>query len=866
MNRSMTNRNFVESRGSGRGGDGYRGGRGGDGYRGGRGGDGYRGGRGGDGYRGGRGGDGYRGGRGGDGYRGGRGGDGYRGGRGGDGYRGGRGGGGGRGQAMPISAPPGPFEARCNLFTMTLNTKVAKSMKLYSHRVEMAYENNRFKKIIEEIKRHTMTRWLVEEGGDFYSLYDGDALFISTKKFTDVLECGRNISMNIQFTNEIPVHDQQGNYSAEWIQALQLFVNTAAGDLGWNQLMRSRFFYDDSASWKSHCFDDPFDLWYGCRQHIMQYIDSHGVRKMALSRDVVGMMGCKKMTLMDFIMQATGCSISTRFNTVKQAKAFLTTNINKINAIIAKKRINILTTHLGNTRRHKVKCLSEFLADDTATRFPYLGRDLTVYEYFKSKYELQGVKSYDLLVNVGSNMKPTYLPVCVCTVPAQVFRNNSIAESEILKQAMVLTPAQRIHQTTEMIQKISLNDATPLHIKTSKDWTIVKGEVLPPPSMKYSKAVAVESGASWNLRGVSFLKPKGAFRCGFIYISPAASIKEDFLRQCQRYGLRPQVADEISLSQNYRGFGTDAFYSSKELTQACQKLFGKGSIDLAVIFIPLKYPQVVKDKLKSITDAFFTSQCICVQSVEQNRSPDKYWGNVLLKVNVKLNGRNVCLNPDLTNPCYKVFRDVIGTDNSTLVIGGDVTGAIKQFVASRKKQGIQKPPNRVIYVRDGVSESQMGAILSEEIPYLRAALAENSNKNSPPKLFVIVAVKRQGKRFFAKTSDVSPPAGFCVLNDLIDIGPYSNFFLQPHSGRIGCLIAPRYFVLVNEFDLSKMESALLMNAFCYLWSRATGAISIPAPVKCADVFASRMRGTLRKKLKIYIYLFFINNISFYISV
>ncbi|KAF8819322.1 argonaute AGO, partial [Cardiosporidium cionae] len=269
---------------------------------------------------------------------------------------------------------------------------------------------------------------------------------------------------------------------------------------------------------------------------------------------------------------------------------------------------------------------------------------------------------------------------------------------------------------------------------------------------------------------------------------------------------------------------------------------------------------------------------------------DSYWGNVSLKVNVKLNGRNATLHADSTNPCYKVFRQFVGCDNSTLVMGGDVTyfgnkrispslaclvgslddncnhydafcnpqppkqeiilefdGAIKQFLNSRKKLGIQKPPNRVIYLRDGVSESQMTAIVTEEVPYLRAALAKHC-KTRLPKLLVILVVKREGKRFFAKDVDASPPAGFCVLKDLQDPGPFKNFFLQPHSGRIGCLIAPRYFVLVDEIGISTLEAALLMNAFCFLWSRATGAISIPAPVKCADQFASRMRGTLKEAI------------------
>ena len=57
-------------------------------------------------------------------------------------------------------------------------------------------------------------------------------------------------------------------------------------------------------------------------------------------------------------------------------------------------------------------------------------------------------------------------------------------------------------------------------------------------------------------------------------------------------------------------------------------------------------------------------------------------------------------------------------------------------------------PERVIFYRDGVSESQFQAVLQEEIPFLRAAFQSLGDGSYNPTITYIVAQKRHNTRLF----------------------------------------------------------------------------------------------------------------------
>ena len=165
------------------------------------------------------------------------------------------------------------------------------------------------------------------------------------------------------------------------------------------------------------------------------------------------------------------------------------------------------------------------------------------------------------------------------------------------------------------------------------------------------------------------------------------------------------------------------------------------------------------------------------------------------KVNAKLGGINMLVSP-VTSPNAAPRSPTQLFSKATIIFGGDVSHAspgsqassiaalvgninrsCTQYVARLSAQANRKEmiddlksmareimieyfnsnggtsnpdsrPERVIFYRDGVSESQFQAVLQEEIPFLRAAFQSLGDGSYNPTITYIVAQKRHNTRLF----------------------------------------------------------------------------------------------------------------------
>lgn len=176
-------------------------------------------------------------------------------------------------------------------------------------------------------------------------------------------------------------------------------------------------------------------------------------------------------------------------------------------------------------------------------------------------------------------------------------------------------------------------------------------------------------------------------------------------------------------------------------------------------------------------------------------------------------------------------------------------------------------PTSMLFYRDGVSESQYGAVRNEEVPQLQKAfelahkvLHPGAPPTSPPfSLTLVVVGKRHNTRFYTMNDDntyqgkdsrnaivatrnVMP--GTVVDTDITH--PYQNdFYLQAHKAIKGTGRSAHYFVLKNQMRLTSDELQQVTHSLSYIYARATKGVSYCAPAYYADRLCDRGRAYMR---------------------
>lgn len=178
------------------------------------------------------------------------------------------------------------------------------------------------------------------------------------------------------------------------------------------------------------------------------------------------------------------------------------------------------------------------------------------------------------------------------------------------------------------------------------------------------------------------------------------------------------------------------------------------------------------------------------------------------------------------------------------------------------------PVNILIY-RDGVSEGQYLQVLKEELPRIFAACGkvyEQAGKESPS-ITLVVSVKRHATRFFPTSSAKMESSTNIEAGTVVDRGVTQarcwDFYLKSHAALQGTARPTHYVVLHDEIfrprhlkDPPKPVSAssavavgkspaddleAVTHQLCYLYGRATKAISICTPARYADIVCTRAR-------------------------
>jgi eukaryotic translation initiation factor 2C len=274
---------------------------------------------------------------------------------------------------------------------------------------------------------------------------------------------------------------------------------------------------------------------------------------------------------------------------------------------------------------------------------------------------------------------------------------------------------------------------------------------------------------------------------------------------------------------------------------------------------------------------------------------DQYFANVALKFNLKLGGRNQYLDNVKLGVIAEGKTMIVGIDvthpspgsasNAPSVAGivasvdqwlgqwpadlqiqqarQEMVSGLDSMLKSRlrlwanKNKGVL-PENILIY-RDGVSEGQYEIVLEQELPLLRKACKEtypaNDSQKGLPRMSIIIVGKRHNTRFYPTREEdadrSSNPQNGTVVDRGVTEARNWDFFLQAHTALQGTARPAHYFTVLDEIFRERKAQLPLQNAadaledlthnLCYLFGRATKAVSVCPPAYYADLVCERAR-------------------------
>lgn len=424
----------------------------------------------------------------------------------------------------------------------------------------------------------------------------------------------------------------------------------------------------------------------------------------------------------------------------------------------------------------------------------------------------------------------------------------------------------------------------------------VKGRVLPAPTVYYKndKSFTPFKG-SWNMQDIKFCKSGALQNWTFIFFPG---------REYERMSSE-QVMDLLSTFGGHlrrAGIAVEApkpgarILHPGNIQKEVKGLLDKyGKLDL-ILGIMSNTDSGIYNSIKQTCDVTYGVKNVNVQAskLTSDRGLDQYCANVGLKINLKLGGANQSLknmglfgdgktmlvgldvthpSPGSTDSAPSVAGIVASVDKDLAQWPADIVvqkrrdemvSDLDRLLQSRLRLWASRnkgafPENIVVY-RDGVSEGQYNLVIDKELPLLKQACktlypAKDTAKGLP-KMAVIIVGKRHNTRFYptnagdAEKSNNPQPG--TVVDRGISEGRSWDWYQQAHSCLQGTARPAHYFTVWDEIFHPKYPSNTngpgaadvlqeLTHKMCYLFGRATKAVSVCPPAYYADLVCTRAR-------------------------
>ncbi|KAJ3011116.1 hypothetical protein HKX48_007014 [Thoreauomyces humboldtii] len=559
----------------------------------------------------------------------------------------------------------------------------------------------------------------------------------------------------------------------------------------------------------------------------------------------------------------------------------------------ALKNIKVTTTHRGEGRRRwKISRITATTADRTFFTASEAagGGEESVSSYFQARYGITLRFEHFPCLVVGDPKKNIYLPMEVCRVVSgqRILRKLNEKQTADMIRFTCQPPHVRSNKVSNGFNLLLTQDNEYLqdfNVSIGREMATVNARILPTPTLSYhplSREVTIAPReGSWNLRDKRVAQGAVLHSWSVVVFGSEREIGtysvQKFLRElistCRDTGmdirqLQPPIRHanpmgnvEAILKAAYMDAGTAS--NSKP--------------ELILIMLPTTGVTLYAE-IKRIADTVIGIPTQCMQAKHITAAKKQYCANVCLKLNVKLGGMN----------CYLANKQLpFISDKPSIVFGADITHpapgdhnrpSIAAVVASVDAQcsryaaaiRIQKgrhecildltgaavellrtfyqfcgsKPHRILFYRDGVSESQFAPIARAEVAALRRACNQLEEGYNPQITFVIVQ-KRHHARFFPLKKADADKSGNVMPGTVVEAGithpSEFDFYLASHPGLQGTSKPTHYHVLHDENSFTSDGLQELTYRLCYLYCRATRAVSVVPPAYYAHLVAARAR-------------------------
>ncbi|CAB4400131.1 unnamed protein product [Rhizophagus irregularis] len=538
-----------------------------------------------------------------------------------------------------------------------------------------------------------------------------------------------------------------------------------------------------------------------------------------------------------------------------------------------------------NKRKFKIEKLTKTPASHTT--FDKDGSRIDVKTYFQNQFNKRLIYPFLPCVVVR---KTVYLPLEVCDVILQQ-RYIRKLDKNLTDEMMKFTRqnpnvrANKIHDGLNILNYKGNEYLKQFGMEVSKDMAVVNARILPTPTIQYhqsSREHRVQpNGGAWNLRDKKVANGATLSSWSVMVFSnykhlPDQAIKffvRELVNTCQDTGMNILDRDPPICRGNPIGNIEEslnkAYLNAKEKARVIKP-------QLILCILPNAGPELYAE-IKRISETAIGVATQCIQSIHMKNPKKQYCANVCLKMNVKLGGENSFLIPEhiqflIDDPTILMGADVThptatadDESPSYAALCGSMNVKASRYAASLRVQtggteiiidlenmvkeslkafyqtcGLK--PKKILFYRDGVSESQFMEVLECELTAIRAACRSLEASYKPNITFVVVQKRHHTRLFPIHGGDRT---GNCIPGTVVDMDithPFEfDFYLLSHAGLLGTSRPAHYRVLYDEngFDANRLQ--MLSYNLCYVYARCTRAVSLVPPVYYAHLAAARAK-------------------------
>ncbi|CAA3012853.1 argonaute 7 [Olea europaea subsp. europaea] len=564
----------------------------------------------------------------------------------------------------------------------------------------------------------------------------------------------------------------------------------------------------------------------------------------------------------------------------------------------ALKNIRIFVCHRETFQRYRVCSLTEEVTENLW--FPDRdGKSLRLVDYFKDHYNYD-IQYRNLPCLQISRRKPCYLPMELCVIcEGQKFlgKLSDDQTAKILKMG-----CQRPRERKAVIDQVmegpvgptSGNQGRGFKLQVSREMTRLTGRILQPPKLKLGNSGHIRNltpsrhDRQWNLLDSHVFEGTQVTRWALISFGGTSDQKSNIPKfiiqlsqRCEQLGIFLHKINVVNPQfEPMHVLGNVKLLESK-LKKIHRAAFN--NLQLLICVMERKHKGYADLKRIAETNIGIVSQCCLYPNLGKPSS--QFLANLALKINAKVGGCTVALYNSLPSQIPRLFRQ----DDPVIFMGADVTHphplddsspsvaavvgsvnwpAANKYVSRMRSQThrqeiiqdlramvgeilddfyeeLSQLPKRIIFFRDGVSETQFYKVLQEELQEIHRACSRFPGYK-PPITFAVVQ-KRHHTRLFPYEPDTTSPRNNenippgTVVDTVITHPREFDFYLCSHWGVKGTSRPIHYHVLWDENHFTSDELQKLVYNLCYTFVRCTKPISLVPPAYYAHLAAYRGR-------------------------